>query len=67
VGKKYKVVLRYFGRADLMRYKGLEKWVPVEVVVDNPELVRIVQFPAPDVEADDYVAIYEFVPMEVEE
>ena len=64
--KKYKVVLRYFGRADLKRWQRGEL-VPVSVVVDDPKLVRVVPFPAPDVEADDYVAIYEFVPVEAGE
>ena len=41
--------------------------VPVSVVVDDPKLVRIVPFPAPDVETDDYVAVYEFVPVEAGE
>lgn len=64
--KKYKVVLRYYGRAELVEYDG-EKFVPIEdIVVDNPELVRIVPFPASDVEASDFIAIYEFVPEDVE-
>lgn len=64
--KRYRVVLRYYGRAGLVEYDG-EKWVPIrDIVVDNPELVRIVPFPAPDPEATDLIAIYEFVPEDVE-
>lgn len=64
--KRYKVVLRYYGRANFLeRVEGQLREVVVEV--DNPELVRVVPFPAPEEGCDDFIAIYEFVPVEVEE
>jgi len=54
MGKKYKLVLRYYDDAGF--FDGIE--------VENPELVRIVPFPAPEEGARDYVAVYEFVPVE---
>ena len=59
---KYKVVLRFIGRVDLSVYrKG--KWVNVEVFVNNPNLTRILPFPAPEEGVNDYIAIYEFIPI----
>jgi len=58
---KYKVVVRFLGKANLRstRTGKLE-----EVIVENPKLVRIVPFPAPDSDTFDAIGIYEFVPIE---
>ena len=64
--RKYKLVLRYYGRANLIeRVKGRFREAVVEV--DDPRLVRIVSFPAPREGCDDFIAIYEFVPTEAGE
>ena len=60
---KYKVVVRFLGRADLKDYRE-GKWVDVEVFVNNPNLTRILAFPAPEEGISDYIAIYEFIPVE---
>ena len=49
-GKRYKLVLRYYGKVR-----------DVEILVDNPELVRIVAFPTPEEGLSDAIAVYEFV------
>ena len=51
---KYKLILRYY--ESVGRFKGIE--------VSNPELVRIVPFPAPDPYCKDLIAIFEFIPVE---
>ncbi len=51
---KYKLILRYF--ETIGRFKGIE--------VSNPELVRIVPFPAPDPYSKDLIAVFEFIPVE---
>jgi len=60
---KYKVVVRFLGKANLrsIRTGKLE-----EVIVENPELVRIVPFPAPESGTFDAIGIYEFVPIKEE-
>ena len=57
---KYKVVVKFYGRPDLI---DLLTGKEVKVVVENPELTRIVAFSSPEAERVDLIAIYEFVPI----
>jgi len=53
----YKLVLRYYGRADLVKWNRKEKKfedVDVELTTKTP---IIVAFPCP--EGEDYIAVYE--------
>ena len=56
---KYKIVCRYYGRADLL---GLKR-KPVEVKVNSKNII-IVPFPAFNFETNDVIGIYELVPIE---
>jgi len=60
---KYKVVVRFYGTAHMIN-PNTGKFS--EVIVENPELVRIVPFPSPETGICDGIGIYEFVPIEEE-
>ena len=61
---KYKVVVRFYGKANMI---SISTGKLTEVIVENPELVRIVPFPAPESDTFDAIGIYEFVPIDEEE
>ena len=55
---KYKIVCRYYGRADLLDYHRKK----VEVLVNSKNII-IVPFPAFSYETSDCIGIYEIVPV----
>ena len=56
---KYKVVCRYYGRADLLGWDRK----PEEIIVNSKNII-IVPFPAFNFETNDVIGIYELVPIE---
>jgi len=57
---KYKLVLRYYGRADL-KEQGKQK----EIILNSKNFV-IVPFPAPAEGLHDYIAVYELMIWDIE-
>jgi len=57
----FKLKLRYYGRADLMR------WIPAEDAYEDANFSLsttkpiIVAFPSPEPDGDDYIAVYEVI------
>ena len=54
MGKKYKLILRFYD--DVAEFD--------EIIVENPDLVKIVSFPATKYSEKEGIAIFEFVPIE---